>query len=211
MQESGERKQPSCHNSVLQIHTIQWKLVQITALLYSRKQVSETPNDNVSVGLFVVCSSSPYAFPTIPPFPTRSTDCGSVLASVHSHTPTAHPSHDQTSVSCHGGRTTLSDRHGCTMLLGNLWCMGQDTQLSPSSPSRHGVVHSPGVVFQILYSHSSWEGPLKVIWSNSPAKNRDTYSQITLLKSPIQPDLECLQGWGIHHLSEQYVLVPQHL
>ena len=29
-------------------------------------------------------------------------------------------------------------------------------------------------------------------------------------QSPIQPDLECLQGWGIHHLSGQTVPVPHH-
>jgi len=26
-----------------------------------------------------------------------------------------------------------------------------------------------------------------------------------VLQSPIQPDLECLQEWGIHHLSGQFV------
>ena len=29
-------------------------------------------------------------------------------------------------------------------------------------------------------------------------------------QSLVHPDLECLQGWGIHHLSEQPVPVPHH-
>jgi len=29
-------------------------------------------------------------------------------------------------------------------------------------------------------------------------------------QSLVQPDLECLQGWGSHHLSEQSVPVPHH-
>ena len=29
-------------------------------------------------------------------------------------------------------------------------------------------------------------------------------------QSPVQPDLECLQGWGIHQLSWQPVPVPHH-
>ena len=32
-----------------------------------------------------------------------------------------------------------------------------------------------------------WKGPLKVMWSNSPAMNRDIYSS-----EPLQPDLGCL-------------------
>jgi len=29
-------------------------------------------------------------------------------------------------------------------------------------------------------------------------------------QSPVQPDLECLQGWGIPHISGQPVPVPPH-
>ena len=29
-------------------------------------------------------------------------------------------------------------------------------------------------------------------------------------QSPIQPDLECFQGWGIYHLSGQPIPVPHH-
>jgi len=29
-------------------------------------------------------------------------------------------------------------------------------------------------------------------------------------QSPVQPDFECLQGWGIHHISGQTVPVPHH-
>jgi len=46
----------------------------------------------------------------------------------------------------------------------------------------------------------SWKGPLKAIWSNSPALNSDTHSSISA-QSLIQPDLEHLQGMGSHHLS----------
>jgi len=39
--------------------------------------------------------------------------------------------------------------------------------------------------------------------------NRDIYSSVRC-SEPIQPDLECLQGWSIHHLSGQPVSVPHH-
>ena len=51
---------------------------------------------------------------------------------------------------------------------------------------------------------------LKVIWPNSPAMNRDTYSSIRCSKL-LQPDLGCPQGWGILHLSGQPVPLPHHL
>jgi len=41
----------------------------------------------------------------------------------------------------------------------------------------------------------SWKEPLQIIWLHLPALNRDTHSSISA-HSPIQPDLECLQGWS---------------
>ena len=58
------------------------------------------------------------------------------------------------------------------------------------------------------YNRLGWKGPLKAIWFNSPAMSRDTYSWIKC-SEPLRPDLECLQGWGIHHLSEHPPPVPQ--
>jgi len=43
----------------------------------------------------------------------------------------------------------------------------------------------------------SWREPLKIIYPNSPALNRDTYSSIRSLE-PLQPDLGYLQGWSTH-------------
>ena len=54
----------------------------------------------------------------------------------------------------------------------------------------------------------SWKGPVKAIWSNPPAMNRDTQSSISV-QSPIQPDLGCLQGWGTT-ASGQPVPAPHH-
>jgi len=42
----------------------------------------------------------------------------------------------------------------------------------------------------------SWKGPLKAIRSNSSALDMDIHSSISA-QSPLQPDLVCLQGWGI--------------
>jgi len=58
-----------------------------------------------------------------------------------------------------------------------------------------------------FYYHLSWKEPLKTIWSNSPALNRDSSSKIA--QSPVQPDLECLQRWDVHHISGLPVPVPQ--
>ena len=37
-----------------------------------------------------------------------------------------------------------------------------------------------------------------------------TTQEAECLQSLVQPDLECLQEWGIHHLSGQPVPVPHH-
>jgi len=55
----------------------------------------------------------------------------------------------------------------------------------------------------------SWKGPLKAIWSNSPAMNRDTYSSIRSSEPrPTWPWLSA--GMGHHHLSGQPGPVPIH-
>jgi len=45
-----------------------------------------------------------------------------------------------------------------------------------------------------------WKEPLKVVWSNSPALNRDAHSS-SRCSEPIQPDGEYLKGWGTHRIS----------
>jgi len=41
-------------------------------------------------------------------------------------------------------------------------------------------------------------------------RNEQGHTQLDqAAQSPIQPDLECLQGWGIHYLSGQTVSVLQ--
>lgn len=59
----------------------------------------------------------------------------------------------------------------------------------------------------------SWKvgGPLAAIQTNSPSMNGDTDSLMRLLMALVQPDPECLQGWGTHHLSGQAVPVLYHL
>ena len=63
---------------------------------------------------------------------------------------------------------------------------------------------------QTIHFHriTSWKGPLKVIWSKSPTMDRDTYSLHQVAQSLVQPDLEHLEGWGIHRLSGQPVHAP---
>ncbi|KAK4830138.1 hypothetical protein QYF61_008565, partial [Mycteria americana] len=48
-----------------------------------------------------------------------------------------------------------------------------------------------------------WKGPLKVIQSNSPCSEQGHLQLDQVAQGPVQPDLECLQGWGIYHLSRQ--------
>ena len=55
----------------------------------------------------------------------------------------------------------------------------------------------------------SWKEPLKVIWSNSLPWT-GTPTAASGAQSPVQPDLDCLQRQGIHHLSGQPVPVPHH-
>jgi len=68
------------------------------------------------------------------------------------------------------------------------------------------IIHEFFFVYRIteLQNCWSWKGPLKAIQSNCPALNRDTDSSIGA-QSPVQPDLNNLQGWGIHYLSGQPV------
>jgi len=42
--------------------------------------------------------------------------------------------------------------------------------------------------------------PTSLPWTGTP----------TTPQKPVQPDLECLQGWSIHHIFEQPVPVPHH-
>jgi len=44
-------------------------------------------------------------------------------------------------------------------------------------------------------NHLSWMGPVKVIWSTSPAMNRDTYSLIRLLRV-LSSNPQYHQEWG---------------
>ena len=55
-------------------------------------------------------------------------------------------------------------------------------------------------------NYLSWKERLKAIWSNSPAMNGHLQLD-RVAQSPVQPDLECLQEQGIHHLSGQPVPV----
>jgi len=39
-------------------------------------------------------------------------------------------------------------------------------------------------IIELSQNHLSWKEPLKAIWSNSPAMNRDTHSSIRVLRAP---------------------------
>lgn len=41
------------------------------------------------------------------------------------------------------------------------------------------------------------KGPLKLIQCNFPAKGRDIFSKNKVAESPVEPDFECIQEWGI--------------
>jgi len=65
------------------------------------------------------------------------------------------------------------------------------------------------VAQEVVDGSWSWKGPLKAIWSNS-LQWAGTPTAPSGAQSLIQPDLECLQGWGTHHISQQLVPVPHH-
>ena len=52
------------------------------------------------------------------------------------------------------------------------------------------------------------EGTLKSHLVQLPCNEQGHLQLHQVAQSPIQPDIECLQGWGIHHLSGQPVPVP---
>ncbi|KAK4831029.1 LOW QUALITY PROTEIN: hypothetical protein QYF61_014917 [Mycteria americana] len=56
-----------------------------------------------------------------------------------------------------------------------------------------------------LWNSLGWKGPLKVIYSNPPCNEQGHLQLDQVAQSPIQPELECFQGWGIYHLSGQPV------
>ena len=59
-------------------------------------------------------------------------------------------------------------------------------------------------------NHLNWKGPLQAIipillqWAGTPTAPSGA-------QSPIQPDLECIQGMGHHYLSGQPIPVPHYL
>ena len=52
-----------------------------------------------------------------------------------------------------------------------------------------------------------WKGPLKVILFQLPCHEQGHIPLDQVAQSPVQPDLECFQGWGSYHLSGQLVPV----
>jgi len=54
------------------------------------------------------------------------------------------------------------------------------------------------------------KGPLKVNWFQTTCNEQGHLALDQVAQSPIQPDLECFQGWGIYHLSGKPVPEFQH-
>ena len=54
------------------------------------------------------------------------------------------------------------------------------------------------------------EGFFKGHLAKLPCDEQEHLQLDQVAQSPVQPDLECLQGWEIHHLSGQPVPVPHH-
>jgi len=54
------------------------------------------------------------------------------------------------------------------------------------------------------------DGPLKCNLDQIPCSEQGHLQLDQVAQSPIQPDLECLQGQGIHQISRQPVPVPGH-
>jgi len=77
--------------------------------------------------------------------------------------------------------------------LGRKLCRRDYLRYAASQPASHRIMES-----------CELEGTLNAIWSTSPAMNRDAYAR-SGAHSPIQPDLGCLQGCGIHCLSGQLI------
>ena len=87
-----------------------------------------------------------------------------------------------------------------------------------------GRVAKSEIHFQNACAHGSWEEEGLAPWGKhvkellrtlkghlvQPPYNEQNTQQDRGAQSPAQPDLICLQGQGIHHLSGQTVPVPQH-
>jgi len=53
------------------------------------------------------------------------------------------------------------------------------------------------------------EGTFKGRLAQPPCSEQGHLALDQVAQSPVQPDLECFQGWGIYHLSEQCGLGPR--
>jgi len=54
------------------------------------------------------------------------------------------------------------------------------------------------------------EGTFKGRLIQTPCSEQEHLQPDQVTRSPVQPDLECVQGWGIYHLSGQLLLVFHH-
>ena len=54
------------------------------------------------------------------------------------------------------------------------------------------------------------EGTLKDHLVQLPCSEQGYIQIVQVVQSPVQPDLECLQGWDFHQFSRQPVPVPHH-
>ena len=69
---------------------------------------------------------------------------------------------------------------------------------------------SRGIPCNTIKESSELEATLKGHLVPLPCSEQGHLQLHQIAQTPIQPDLECLQGWGFHHLSGQCVSMPHH-
>ena len=86
----------------------------------------------------------------------------------------------------------LSYYYYCHISTAISYCTLQNTHL------QNNHIHRITELFEL-------EGALTGYLVQPPCNEQGHLQLAQVVQSPIQPDLECLQGWGIHHLSGQPV------
>lgn len=103
----------------------------------------------------------------------------------------------------------LCDQMLCCWVVVNM--LGRERRCVSSWHER-AINHSKALWFlgarELIIGSFELEGTLKGHLVQSPC-NEWTSTALLGAQSPVQPDLECLQGWDVPHLSGQSVPVPQ--
>jgi len=104
---------------------------------------------------------------------------------------------------------------GCSLFPSCSWTISLPAEYNRRYPESNGSglpSALQGKFIESSLNHLRWKGPLKALstpqqWAGTPTAPSGSSIRCS---APVQPDLECLRRWGIHHLSGQPVPVPHH-